>query len=119
MPQKSDCGAWLGLEKLEPTLPLTQAGGPSPATLSRISAHRPDWLAAAWTACIAVGVEDFPPRSLGAYRTCPDVFPGQWDMSGVPEARSSGVSALDGNKMGPQRQPKTAPKTMRSRYRRQ
>ena len=76
-------------------------GGPAGRrALSRVSAHRPDWLAAAWTACIAVGVEDFPPRSLGAYRTCPDVSPGQWDMSGVPEARSSGVSALNGNKMG-------------------
>ena len=76
-------------------------GGPAGRrALSRVSAHRPDWLAAAWTACIAVGVEDFPPRSLGVYRTCPDVSPGQWDMSGVPEARSSGVSALNGNKMG-------------------
>ena len=65
-------------------------------TLSRISAPRPDWLAAAWTACIAVGVEDFPPRSLGVYRTCTDVPPGQWDMSGVPEARPRRRRSLDG-----------------------
>ena len=47
---------------------LGSSGGPAGRrTLSRISAHRPDWLAAARTACIAVGVEDFPPRPLGVY----------------------------------------------------
>ena len=83
---------------------------PGCRTLSRISAHRPDWLAAAWTACIAVGAEDFPPRPLGVHGTCPHFSPGQRDVSGVPGARPRRRPASMAHKMGHR---KRLPKTMR------
>ena len=51
------------------------------------SDYFPDWLPAARTACIAGGVEDFPPRPLGVHGTCPHFSPGKRDVSGAPESR--------------------------------
>ena len=70
--------------------------GPGCRTLPRISGGCPDCPAAASTACIAVGVEDFPPRSLGVHRTCPYVSSGQRDVSGAPGARPRRHPSLDG-----------------------
>ena len=110
------CGSQLGLSRGPKLLlwlntGLGSLGWPGRApTLSRISDGRPGCPTAAWTACIAVGAEDFPPKPLGVHGTCPHFSPGQRDVSGVPGARPRRRPASMAHKMGHR---KRLPKTMR------